>query len=102
MEDAMNRIIGFTVLALMAAATPALAKGGGDRPENAPYALKERCDTLSTRYQDAVRTVDANSADVRAAKDAASEGGALCRSGRYEEGATTYEKALRLIGAPAN
>jgi hypothetical protein len=88
--------------ALWLAASPdnALAKGSKSL-ENVPYAVKARCGTLMQRFDEAIANPP-NSANLAAAKSAASQGGVLCRSSRYEEGGDTLAKALRLIGVPAD
>jgi hypothetical protein len=74
---------------------------GSESLENVPYAVKARCDTLMQRFNEAAAHPP-NAGNLAAAKSAASQGGALCRTARYEEGGETLAKALRLIGAPAD
>ncbi len=89
-----------TIAIVLAISAPALAKNGGDKPENVPYAVKARCDTLAQKFDAA--QASATTGDVQAARDTAAQGSALCRAGRYEEGGDTLANALRLIGAPAD
>ena len=92
-------LVGATAL-MMSLPVVAFAKGNGSL-ENVPYALKAKCETLAQRFDQAAANPP-NPGNLAAAKSAASQGGALCRSSHYEEGSETLEKALKLIGVPAN
>jgi hypothetical protein len=93
-------LAGTAALLLMSWPTASFAKGNSSL-ENVPYAVKARCETLIQRFDEASANPKAG-ADLPAAKSAASQGSALCRASHYEEGSDTLEKALKLIGAPAN
>jgi hypothetical protein len=97
----MNKLMsaGAAIL-MMSLPAAAFAKGNGSL-ENVPYAVKVKCETLMQRFDQAAANPP-DSANLAAAKSAASQGGALCRASRYEEGGDTLAKALKLIGAPAD
>jgi hypothetical protein len=95
-----KRMLAGVAALLMSLPAAGFAKSNGSQ-ENVPYAVKVRCETLMQRFDEASANPKAG-ADLTAAKAAASQGGALCRASHYEEGGNTLEKALKLIGAPAN
>ena len=98
----MNKLIlaGAAAVLMMSLPVAGFAKGNGSL-ENVPYAVKAKCETLMQRFDDASANPK-DGANLAAAKSAASQGSALCRASRYEEGSDTLEKALKLIGAPVN
>ncbi len=95
----MIRLSAATVLAaltlgLLWAPSPARAIHGILPEQHESVRDQMRCEALSKQFDEAV----ARQAVDPAAKEQASQGAVLCRSGRYGEGADTLEKALRMIG----
>ena len=92
-------LVATFAFALLGAPRLALAVHGVLPEQHESVRDQLRCQALGKQFQDA----SARHPVDDAAKEQASQGEALCRAGRYGEGADTLEKAVRMIGeTPGN